>query len=104
MLKISSERQKLVKIKKVIFSGIEGIARVSSALLIDVLCTHLAIRDPQSDPESYHNNKRSENPLSQGHCVGGITHLQLFSMEMNSCASLKLYLRKTIFAYKDLNG
>lgn len=84
----------MVKIKKVIFFGIEGIARVSSALLIDVLCTHLAIRDPQSDPESYHNNKRSEN--SQGHCVGGRTHLQLFSMEMNSCASLKLYMRTKI--------
>lgn len=70
MLKISSERQKLVKIKKVIYFGIEGIARVSSALLIDVLCTHLAIRDPQSDPESYHNNKRSENSLSRSLCRG----------------------------------
>lgn len=93
MLKISSERQKLVKIKKVIFFGIEGIARVSSALLIDVLCTHLAIRDPQSDPESYHNNKRSENSLSRS-LWGGRTHL--FSMEINSCASLKLYMRTKI--------
>lgn len=82
--------------KKSDISGIEGIARVSSALLIDVLCTHLAIRDPQSDPKRVTITTRGQRTLSQGHCVGDRTHLQLFSMEINSCASLKLYMRTKI--------